>query len=58
MGSKEGKTTRFIKFDKPYTVVESGQEVKTNGIVFGWPINDIVTEKSGALTFAVDFPAY
>jgi hypothetical protein len=31
-------------------------------IVFGWPIDEIVTEKSGALTFAVEFtksnPAY
>lgn len=51
MGSKEGKTTRFIKFEEPFLV----DEVQTNGIIFGWPINDIVTDKSGALTFAVEF---
>lgn len=51
MGSKEGKTTRFIKFEKVFTI----DEVKASYIVFGWPINDIVTEKSGALTFAVEF---
>ena len=51
MGSKEGKTTRFIKFEKVFTI----DEVQASYIVFGWPINDIVTEKSGALTFAVEF---
>ena len=51
MGSKEGKTTRFIKFDDVQTI----DEVKSNCIIFGWPINDVVTEKSGALTFAVEF---
>jgi hypothetical protein len=51
MGSTEGKTTRFIKFDEPFVV----DEVQTNGIIFGWPINDIVTAKSGQLTFAVEF---
>ena len=51
MGSKEGKTTRFIKFEKVFTI----DETKASCIVFGWPINDIVTEKSGALTFAVEF---
>ena len=51
MGSAEGKTTRFIKFEEPFLV----DEVQTNGIIFGWPINDIVTNKSGALTFAVEF---
>lgn len=51
MGSKEGKTTRFIKFEKVFTI----DETKASCIVFGWPINDIVTEKSGALTFAIEF---
>ena len=51
MGAKEGKTTRFIKFDDVQTI----DEVKSNCIIFGWPINDVVTEKSGALTFAVEF---
>ena len=51
MGAKEGKTTRFIKFDDVMTI----DDVKSNCIIFGWPINNIVTEKSGALTFAVEF---
>ena len=51
MGNKEGKTTRFIKFEKVFTI----DETKASCIVFGWPINDIVTEKSGQLTFAVEF---
>lgn len=51
MGSKEGKTTRFIKFDDVQTI----DEVKSNCIIFGWPINNIVTEKSGQLTFAIEF---
>ena len=51
MGANEGKTTRFIQFNEPFTV----DEVETNGIIFGWPINNIVTEKSGQLTFAVEF---
>ena len=55
MGSNEGKTTRFIKFNEPYKVVEMGEETALNGIVFGWPINNIVTEKSGQLTFAIEF---
>lgn len=52
MGTKEGKTTRFIKFDD--NMVEP-DETKTECIIFGWPINDVVTEKSGALTFAIEF---
>lgn len=51
MGSKEGKTTRFIKFEKAMTI----DDVQSNCIIFGWPINDIVTEKSGQLVFAVEF---
>ena len=51
MGSKEGKTTRFIKFEKVFTI----DETKASYIVFGWPINDVVTDKSGQLTFAVEF---
>lgn len=55
MGTNEGKTSRFIKFDKPYKVVDMNQEAETSYVVFGWPINDVVTEKSGQLTFAVEF---
>lgn len=51
MGSKEGKTTRFIKFEKVFTI----DETKASYIVFGWPINDVVTDKSGQLTFAIEF---
>lgn len=51
MGTKEGKTTRFIKFEKVFTI----DDTQASCIVFGWPINDIVTEKSGPLTFAVEF---
>ena len=51
MGAKEGKTTRFIKFEKVFTI----DDVQTSCVVFGWPINEIVTEKSGVLTFAVEF---
>jgi hypothetical protein len=43
MGTKEGKTTRFIKFDDVVTI----DEAKADCIIFGWPINDVVTEKSG-----------
>ena len=52
MGAKEGKTTRFIKFND---VMVEPDETKSDCIIFGWPINDVVTEKSGALTFAVEF---
>lgn len=51
MGAKEGKTTRFIKFEKVFTI----DETQSSYVVFGWPINDIVTEKSGTLSFAVEF---
>lgn len=55
MGAKEGKTTRFVQFAEPYTVVDVEGETQLNGIVFGWPINDVATEKSGQLTFAIEF---
>ncbi len=51
MGDKEGKTKRFIQFNDVMTI----DEVKSNCIIFGWPINNIVTAKSGSLTFAVEF---
>ena len=51
MGNQEGKTTRFIKFEKVFTI----DETKASCIVFGWPVNNVVTNKSGPLTFAVEF---
>ena len=52
MGNREGKTTRFIKFN---TVMVEPDETKTDCVIFGWPINDIVTDKGGSLQFAVEF---
>jgi len=51
MGDKEGKTKRFIQFNDVMTI----DEVKSNCIIFGWPVNNIITQKSGSLTFAVEF---
>ena len=44
MGSKTGKTRYFIL----------SKDIIPGSLVFGWPISKIVTEKSGALTFAVE----
>lgn len=51
MGDKEGKTKRFIQFNDVMTI----DDVQSNCIIFGWPVNNIITQKSGALTFAVEF---
>lgn len=45
MGAESGKTDRFTM----------SADVIPGSIVFGWPVNNIVTQKSGALTFAVEF---
>ena len=45
MGTESGKTDRFTM----------SADVIPGSIVFGWPVSNIVTQKSGALTFAVEF---
>jgi hypothetical protein len=45
MGANSGKTKCFIK----------STDIIPGKVVFGWPINDIVTQKSGSLAFAVEF---
>lgn len=45
MGAESGKTD---KFTMSATVIPGC-------IVFGWPVNNVVTAKSGTLTFAVEF---
>ena len=45
MGSETGKTDKFIM----------SADILPGSIVFGWPVNNVVTQKSGTLTFAVEF---
>lgn len=45
MGDKVGKTKSFIM----------SKDIIPGKIVFGWPVHNIITAKSGALTFAVEF---
>lgn len=45
MGNVTGRTKNFIM----------SKEILPGRVVFGWPINNIITEKSGQLTFAVEF---
>jgi len=45
MGADTGKTDRFTM----------STDVIPGSIVFGWPVNNIITQKSGTLTFAVEF---
>ena len=45
MGSEIGKTKNFIM----------STEIVPGKIIFGWPVNNTVTKKSGSLTFAVEF---
>lgn len=45
MGAETGKTDKFTM----------SADVIPGSIVFGWPVNNVVTQKSGALTFAVEF---
>ena len=45
MGSETGKTDKFTM----------SANVIPGSIVFGWPVNNVVTQKSGVLSFAVEF---
>ena len=45
MGAETGKTKKFTM----------STDVIPGSIVFGWPIDNIITQKSGTLTFAVEF---
>lgn len=45
MGNRSGKTKNFIM----------SKEILPGYVIFGWPINNIITEKGGQLTFAVEF---
>lgn len=45
MGAEAGKTDKFTM----------SADVIPGSIVFGWPVNNVVTRKSGTLTFAVEF---
>ena len=45
MGTNSGKTKNFIM----------SKDIIPGKVVFGWPINNIITQKSGSLTFAVEF---
>lgn len=45
MGTESGKTDKFTM----------SASVIPGSIVFGWPVNNVVTQKSGVLTFAVEF---
>ena len=45
MGQNTGRTKNFIM----------NTEILPGHIVFGWPINNVITAKSGSLTFAVEF---
>ena len=45
MGQEVGKTNKFTM----------NTSIQPGAIVFGWPVDNIVTQKSGTLTFAVEF---
>ena len=45
MGTTSGKTKNFIM----------SKDIIPGKVVFGWPINNIITQKSGSLTFAIEF---
>ena len=45
MGNRSGKTKNFIM----------SKEILPGYVIFGWPIDNIITEKGGQLTFAVEF---
>ena len=53
MGTSEGKTKRFVQFES--VMVEPTDNTKVDCIIFGWPIHNIITEKSGTLQFAIEF---
>jgi hypothetical protein len=45
MGNKVGKTSRFVM----------AKDIQPGYVIFGWPIDKEITEKSGTVTFAVEF---
>lgn len=45
MGNNSGKTKNFIM----------SKDIIPGKVVFGWPINNIITQKSGSLIFAIEF---
>ncbi len=45
MGTNVGKTKYFIM----------SKDIIPGKVIFGWPIDNIITQKSGSLTFAVEF---
>ena len=45
MGNKSGKTSRFVM----------AKDIQPGYIIFGWPIDKEITEKSGAVNFAIEF---
>lgn len=45
MGTKTGRTKNFVM----------STDILPGYVVFGWPIDKVITEKSGTLTFAVEF---
>ena len=45
MGNKVGKTSRFVM----------AKDIQPGYVIFGWPIDKEITEKSGTVTFAIEF---
>ena len=45
MGTQVGRTESFLK----------NSDMIAGHVVFGWPVNNIITEKSGQLSFAIEF---
>jgi len=45
MGAETGKTDKFTM----------STDVEPGSLVFGWPVNNVITQRSGSLTFAVEF---
>ena len=44
-GTKVGKTSRFVM----------AKDIQPGYVIFGWPVDKEITEKSGAVTFAIEF---
>jgi len=45
MGSVAGKTSRFVM----------AKDIQPGYIIFGWPVDKEITEKSGTVSFAIEF---
>ena len=45
MGSKAGKTSRFVM----------AKDIQPGYVIFGWPVDKEITEKSGTVIFAIEF---